>query len=170
MTIFRILFLFQNIIHIDRYQSDTYPSLPLKYVENLFRKNTRFWIKKENFAMLPYCGSVNMGLNGKCFFSEQTLYHHRWYKKRDDKFDNFTNMEHYNLYTIISHSDFLDQNFIHEQFLMEVAAAAVPLQINHHHNKCEILGKSWWKCSSKLYTQFWEIDSTLFLIILPTYI
>ena len=70
-------------------------------------------------------------------------------------------------YTIISHSDFLDQNFIHEQFLMEVAAAAVPLQINHHHNKCEILGKSWWKCSSKLYTYFWEIDSTLFLINLP---
>ena len=69
-------------------------------------------------------------------------------------------------YTIISHSDFLDQNFIHEQFLMEVAAA-VPLQINHHHNKCEILGKSWWKCSSKLYTYFWEIDSTLFLINLP---
>ena len=46
-------------------------------------------------------------------------------------------------YTIISHSDFLDQNFIHEQFLMEVVAvAAVTLQINHHHNKCEILGKS----------------------------
>ena len=59
-------------------------------------------------------------------------------------------------YTIISHSDFLDQNFIHEQFLMEVAAAAVTLQINHHHNKCEILGKSWWKCSSKLYTHSFE--------------
>ena len=43
----------------------------------------------------------------------------------------------------ILHSDFLDQNFIHEQFLMEVVAAAVTLQINHHHNnKCEILGKS----------------------------
>ena len=75
-------------------------------------------------------------------------------------------------YTIISHSDFLDQNFIHEQFLMEVAAA-VTLQINHHHNnKCEILGKSLMKMFIKtLHTQFWEIDSTLFLINLPhTYV
>ena len=119
--------------------------------------------------MLPYCGSVNMGLNGKCFFSEQTLYHHRWYKKRDDKFDNFTNMEHYNLYTIISHSDFLDQNFIHEQFLMEVAAAAaVTLQINHHHKQVWNIGKKLMKMFIKtLHTYFWEIDSTLFLINLP---
>ena len=68
MTIFRILFLFQNIIHIDRYQSDTYPSLPLKYVENLYRKKYQILDQKREFCHVTYCGSVNMGLKGKCFF------------------------------------------------------------------------------------------------------
>ena len=119
------------------------------------KKNTRFWIKKENFAMLPTVEVWTWGLNGMFFFQN------RHYATIDDTRRGTTSLTTSQIwntttYTIISHSDFLDQNFIHEQFLMEVAAAAVTLQINHHHNKCEILGKSWWKCSSKLYTHSFE--------------
>ena len=105
-------------------------------------------------------------------FGHSSFFQNRHYATIDDTRRGTTSLTTSQIwntttYTIISHSDFLDQNFIHEQFLMEVVAA-VTLQINHHHNnKCEILGKSWWKCSSKLYTYFWEIDSTLFLINLP---
>ena len=130
-------------------------------------KNTKFWIKKESFAMLPTVEVWTWVSMVSVFFQN------RHYATIDDTRRGTTSLTTSQIwntttYTIISHSDFLDQNFIHEQFLMEVVAA-VTLQINHHHNnKCEILGKSWWKCSSKLYTHFWEIDSTLFLIILPT--